>query len=165
MLGWSCVCRRFWGWIQIHLPAVVTYVLAGRCCCRLVLSEHWWDHIWQEWALRRCLEKALSALVCKLAFILHLCASNTSIIHGRVGRGVRDRRAIRRKEETGLDIRLWRWRWAVPKERGNMGLAFPYVMWRKYIKFMVHQVYFPCLSTCLLFIPWQSISLIPVWMT
>lgn len=58
--------------------------------------------------LKRCLGKALSALICELAFILHLCASNTLIVHGRVGRGVRDGRAIRRKEETGLDIRLWR---------------------------------------------------------
>lgn len=120
--------RRFWEWIQIHLPAVVTYGLAGRCFCRLVLSGHRWGHRWQEWALRRCLGKVLSALVCELAFILHLCASNTLIIHGRVGWGVRDRRTIRRKEETGPDTRLWRGRGAVPRERGNMVIIELFLM-------------------------------------
>jgi len=126
MLVWSCVqkvlrvnpdpsscCSHLWpGW----------KVLLQACAVR-----HW-GHRWQEWALRRCLGKVLSALVCELAFILHLCASNTLIIHGRVGWGVRDRRTIRRKEETGPDTRLWRGRGAVPRERGNMVIIELFLM-------------------------------------
>lgn len=41
----------------------------------------------------------------------------------------------------------------------------PYVIQRKYIRFMVHQVYIARPSTCLLFISWQNLRIIRLWMT
>lgn len=46
--------------------------------------------------------------VCELAAIVHLQVSDSSILPGTGGWESRGRRGNRRKEETGLETRLWR---------------------------------------------------------
>lgn len=111
------------------------------------------------------LGKVLSA--CLWAVIVHLQVSDILVIPGRGGWDAGDRSDNRRKEEAGLETGLGgEGEGGSPRVRKwGEASSDPYVIQRKYIRFMVHQVYIARPSTCLLFISWQNLRIIRLWMT